>query len=102
MDYNNEADTKSELSFTLSEKQENPAGTDDAAREMMNMALAMQQQENAMDPNHRRIESKDTMWKPAPIVGREPTAMRYGTQQLTQMQNSNILQPNAQVLGNQA
>lgn len=80
MDYNNEADTKSELSFTLSEKQENPgAGPDDGSREMMNMALAMHQ-EAALDPNTRRIESKDAMWKPAPIVGREPTAMRYGTQ----------------------
>ena len=80
MDYGNDTDTKSELSFTLSEKAENhPPNVDDASREMMNMALAMQEQEKALDPNTRRIESKDAMWKPAPIVGREPTAFRYGT-----------------------
>ena len=100
MENEREADTKSELSCTLSEKQEN-SGADDASREMMNMALAMQQ-EAAMDPNHRRIESKDAMWKPAPIVGRESTTMRYGTQQLAQMQASTVLQPNTHVLGNQA
>ena len=78
MDYSgNDADAKSDLSFTLSEKQDHGAGSaEDAQREMMNMALAMQH-EPAMDPNNRKIESKDSMWKPAPIVGREPTSMRY-------------------------
>ena len=62
-----EDDTASQVSFNLSEnggRQEN-----DAEREMMNMALNMQQER--MDANSRKIESKESMWKPAPIIGRE-------------------------------
>jgi hypothetical protein len=29
--------------------------------------------ENAVDPNYRKIESKDSLWKPAPVMGREMT-----------------------------
>ena len=32
-----------------------------------------QEQQNLNDPNFRKIESKDSMWKPAPIMGREMT-----------------------------
>jgi len=34
------------------------------------MGLNHEQQPH-MDPNFRKIESKDSMWKPAPIMGRE-------------------------------
>jgi hypothetical protein len=43
-----------------------------AQREIMSMGLAQQEQQH-MDPNFRKIESKDSMWKPAPIMGREMT-----------------------------
>ena len=38
----------------------------------MSMGLNHEQQPH-MDPNFRKIESKDSMWKPAPIMGREMT-----------------------------
>jgi hypothetical protein len=33
--------------------------------------------DNAIDPNYRKIESKDSLWKPAPVMGREMTMMNY-------------------------
>ena len=35
------------------------------------MSMGLNQEQ--MDPNFRKIESKDSMWKPAPIMGREMT-----------------------------
>ena len=49
-----------------------------AERELLNMALNadaphQMKQPEPLDPNTRKIESKDSMWKPAPIMGREMT-----------------------------
>jgi len=84
--------TRSEISFNLSEAGQNdqtnlgdeppnPQGT--AERELLNMALnaEMDKQMNhprvdqpvPLDANQRKIESKDSRWKPAPIIGREMT-----------------------------
>lgn len=69
---------RSEISFNLSEGQRNEVPqVDQAERELMNMGLMHEQMSNArtmpdaLDANNRRIESKDSMWKPAPIMGRE-------------------------------
>ena len=47
-------------------------------KDLLNMALNadashQQKQPEPLDANTRKIESKDSMWKPAPIIGREMT-----------------------------
>ena len=49
-----------------------------AERELLNMAMNADaphqlKQPEPLDANTRKIESKDSMWKPAPIIGREMT-----------------------------
>lgn len=46
-----------------------------AERELLNMALNVEptRRPEGLDANARKIESKDSMWKPAPIIGREMT-----------------------------
>lgn len=40
------------------------------------------QQPVPLDENHRKIDSKDSMWKPAPIIGREQMkSMSFGSMQ---------------------
>lgn len=59
-------------------------------------------QHEPLDENTRRIESKDSMWKPAPIIGREMggNAGQYGNAQqqipITQ-QLQRLRQENAQI-----
>tara|TARA_B110000285_G_scaffold233799_1_gene308704 strand:+ start:1117 stop:1380 length:264 start_codon:yes stop_codon:yes gene_type:complete len=72
---------RSEVSFNLSEAPQDGGAYQStyrdnqvenfevAQREIMSMGLNQEQ----MDPNFRKIESKDSMWKPAPIMGREMT-----------------------------
>jgi len=75
----NDYGTKSEVSFNLSEADH---GTDrehyGAERDLMNIGLNMVpnniNQPSALDESSRKIESKDSMWKPAPIMGRERAA----------------------------
>lgn len=45
---------------------------------MLNMALNAEMdkkrtQPSAMDANQRKVDSKESQWKPAPIIGREMT-----------------------------
>ena len=46
-----------------------------AERELLNMALNAEpmRRPELLDANARKVESKDSMWKPAPIIGREMT-----------------------------
>lgn len=55
----------------------------------MNMALNQEVRDKMqqMDANNRKIESKDSMWKPAPLVGRETN---YQTQPMTAAQNQSL------------
>ena len=53
--------TRSEMSFNLSEAQHTERDYQSVQRELMNMGMGM-------DANSRKIESKDQMWKPAPIM----------------------------------
>ena len=39
----------------------------------MNVNINQPQTQREFDNNTRKIESKDSMWKPAPIIGREMT-----------------------------
>ena len=62
--------TRSEISFNLSEagdRSHEEPGLNRVERELMNIALAT----DFPDPNHRKIDSKDSLWKPAPLIGRE-------------------------------
>jgi hypothetical protein len=78
--YPNPDPAKSEISFNLSENGEQTAERDyrDEAKDFMHMGLNVNQpvhqaQPQQLDANTRKIESKDSMWKPAPIIGREMT-----------------------------
>lgn len=75
---------KSEISFNLSEAGEHQQlghtereyqSQANAERDIMNMGLNIVQNQIAqpkpLDENIRKIETKDSMWKPAPIMGRE-------------------------------
>ena len=78
----NPAPPRSEISFNLSEANYQTEGQfnsqtqrereeiiyqqNEAEKELMNMGL---NQIQPHDENTRRIESKDSMWKPAPIIG---------------------------------
>ena len=53
--------TRSEVSYNLTEDQHTEREYQQEQREMMNMGMGM-------DANSRKIESKDQMWKPAPII----------------------------------
>ena len=74
---------KSEISFNLSEADHNLHSVERdyqsqqtmAEKEIMAMGLnvPMMSQPQPLDENTRKIESKDSMWKPAPIIGREMT-----------------------------
>ena len=60
-------DAESQVSFNLSEGAHPGQEMQQAQRELMNMGLSM-----ANEPEQeRKIESKDSMWKPAPIIGRD-------------------------------
>jgi len=66
--------SKSEISFNLSENNGETTERDIAQmqeREFMTMALNQEAQQHEMDANTRKIENKDSMWKPAPIMGKE-------------------------------
>ena len=67
--YNNAPPARSEISFNLSEANTHR----DEEKDFLNMGLNVV----PLDANQRKIESKDSMWKPAPIVGK-------------QMQNNNV------------
>lgn len=62
---NNVPPARSEISFNLSEANTHR----DEEKDLMNMGLNVV----PLDANERKIESKDSMWKPAPIIGREMT-----------------------------
>lgn len=53
--------TRSEVSYNLTEDQHTEREYQHEQRELMNMGMGM-------DANSRKIESKDQMWKPAPII----------------------------------
>jgi len=59
----------------------------------MQMALNANQmtQPTQLDANSRKIESKDSMWKPAPIMGREMTQ-----QTIHQQRQEEVYQPQSQ------
>ena len=81
---------RSEISFNLSE-----AGDDrhqeTAEKELMHMGLQIQQPQ-PMDANTRKIESKDSLWKPAPIMGHQP---QYQQPQMTATQQLQRLREQA-------
>jgi len=78
---------RSEISFNLSEAGQNDQNFDDPPsarpaamgdRELLNMALNAEidkkiTQPVPLDANQRKVDSKDSQWKPAPIIGREMT-----------------------------
>ena len=76
------APARSEISFNLSEANEGATEREahydqqaHAERELLNMALNAEtshqiKQPEPLDANARKIDSKDSMWKPAPIMGR--------------------------------
>lgn len=80
---------RSEISFNLSEAGHNEQNAEELAsteraqittaeREMLTMALNAEMdkkitQPTPMDANQRKVDSKDSQWKPAPIIGREMT-----------------------------
>lgn len=78
---------RSEISFNLSEAGHNDQNFEDppsarpaatADRELLNMALSAEMdkqinQPTPLDANQRKVDSKDSQWKPAPIIGREMT-----------------------------
>ena len=53
--------TRSEVSYNLTEDQNTERDYQHELRDQMNMGMGM-------DANSRKIESKDQMWKPAPII----------------------------------
>ena len=83
------APARSEISFNLSEAGQNEQTVDEQAtteraqvtaaeRELLNMALNAEMdkkmtQPTPLDANQRKVDSKDSQWKPAPIIGREMT-----------------------------
>ena len=77
---------KSEISFNLSEADHNREYMQNTDRDYQSQAQATEKefltmgmnvpkfnQPVPLDENTRKIESKDSMWKPAPIIGREMT-----------------------------
>ena len=82
--YPNPDPARSEVSFNLSENGEQTTEREyqNEAKDLMHMGLNVSQpihqaMPEQLDANTRKIESKDSMWKPAPIIGRE---MTMGTQ----------------------
>lgn len=82
---------KSEISFNLSEagdaqhvSTERERDWAAAERDLMQMGLSIVpnniMQPRQLDENSRKIESKDSMWKPAPVMGREMTTQSYQNQ----------------------
>lgn len=57
--------SRSEISFNLSEAGDHNTYRADHEKDLMNMGLNIV----PLDANSRKIESKDSMWKPAPIIG---------------------------------
>lgn len=94
---------RSEISFNLSENGEaHGHQTTDrdyhqyhAERDLMNLGLNYPQATNQiqqpvpLDENQRKVDSKDSMWKPAPIIGREQmNNMSFGSIQVRPQESS--------------
>ena len=66
--------TRSEVSYNLTEDQNTERDYQHELRDQMNMGMGM-------DANSRKIESKDQMWKPAPIIQQRMQQEDYQSEQ---------------------
>lgn len=57
--------------MSQSERTDNLAYSDTNSEMTFNERQMLNIEQNSMCSDYKRVESKDSMWKPAPIIGRE-------------------------------